>query len=278
MTKRDYMIQPWAQDHVFLNDQVRFCGLKSLGFRAFWREHSGKEGPRQKASCLVRGPSAKPSTWSAQVVCICGILHYSTSPYSLQYVAVPLATFRYFLLLLILLIPSWSLYVSLAPDHFPHRASSPCWAHLAEGKSCGGGMWSLHHVRPFVRSSLLQTLASCIHKHLHSISRLRIQPKICYELTLIFKVCRLKPGDHKRTKTIWRRFEVAELIMHFHELLGWTWNESDVLQLLARTATKELRSTSTDHPGVAAAQSVAKAHLDAPPNKPQGTHGSESSA
>ena len=62
MTKRDYMIQPLAQDHVCLNDQVRFCGLKSLGFRAFWREHSCKEGPRRKASCLVRGPSAKPST------------------------------------------------------------------------------------------------------------------------------------------------------------------------------------------------------------------------
>ena len=100
MTKRDYMIQPWAQDHVFLNDQVRFCGLKSLGFRAFWREHSGKEGPRQKASCLVRGPSAKPSTWSAQVVSAFVAFFITvlllTRCSMLQYLLLLFATSRYF--------------------------------------------------------------------------------------------------------------------------------------------------------------------------------------
>ncbi len=144
-------------------------------------------------------------------VCVCVIiLHYSTSHYfSLQYLSLLLVTSHsaHSLPLVSLCLPrTWP----LSAHSFKPLLSSPRRRQVLG--------W---------RNLKLASCSSFQPLHLHSISRLGIQPKIWYELTLIFKVCRLKPGDHKRTKTIRRRYEAAELIMHFHELLlGWIWNTS----------------------------------------------------
>ena len=109
--------------------------------------------------------------------------------------------------------------VCTAPGRSRHRASSPCWAHPAGGKS-----WQTGHrgrrrrrmTKNFQRHKSTHRRFERSDKRERCGGNPRIRPKICQELALIFKISRLKPQD-KQSGTLQPNYGVKA--SHDHPFL-----------------------------------------------------------